>query len=169
MLGPQLLEGFTVFAEEQTAARGQRGNHWVAASGLGLWFSFLLRPGIPIVESARLTNWAARAVAETIRREAGLKPAIKPPNDVYVAGRKVCGILVETRARQGAAFDAIVGIGVNLNHSPRDFPPELRECAGSLAMFLCRKIDRTAFAITLLRELDRTNEFRCADAQAKRH
>jgi BirA family biotin operon repressor/biotin-[acetyl-CoA-carboxylase] ligase len=160
MLSPELAEGFVVFAEEQTAARGQRGNRWSAASGLGLWFSFLLRPNIVIAESACLTNWAARAVAETVRSETGLETTIKPPNDVYVRERKVSGILVETKARCGPAFDAIVGIGINLNHSLEDFPRELRTHAGSLAMFLHRKVDRTAFAIRLLRELERTNEFR---------
>ncbi len=166
MLSPQLPEGFVVFAEEQTAARGQRGNRWAAASGLGLWFSFLLRPDISIAESPRLTNWAARAVAETVRSETGLEPTIKPPNDVYVAERKVSGILVETKAGRGAAFDAVVGIGINLNHSTEDFPLELRTRAGSLAMFLQRKIGRTTFAVRLLRELNRTNEFRGPEKEA---
>ena len=64
MLTPELPEGFVVFAEEQTAGRGQRGNRWASAAHLGLWFSLLLRPQLPIVESARLTNWAAQAIAD---------------------------------------------------------------------------------------------------------
>ena len=63
---------------------------------------------------------------------------------------------METKAGGGAASTAIVGIGVNLNQSSEDFPIELRERAGSLAMALGRKIVRADFAVALLRELERT-------------
>ena len=159
MLTPELPEGFVVFAEEQTAGRGQRGNRWASASHLGLWFSILLRPQLPLAESARLTNWAAQAVAATIRRETGLEPVIKPPNDIYLGARKVAGVLVETKAGRGQEVSAIAGIGVNLNQAPSDFPAELQERAGSLAMALGSKIERAPFAVALLRELERTREW----------
>lgn len=159
MLSPALPEGFVVFAEHQTAARGQRGNRWESAPHQGLWFSVLLRPRIPLAESARLTNWAAQAVAATIRSETGLNSTIKPPNDVYLAERKVAGVLVETKAGWGDEFSAIAGLGVNVNQALEDFPVELRERAGSLAMSLGRQVDRAAFAVALLRELDRTRAF----------
>jgi BirA family biotin operon repressor/biotin-[acetyl-CoA-carboxylase] ligase len=158
MLTPELPEGFVVFAEHQTAGRGQRGHRWESAPHLGLWFSVLLRPRIPLAESARLTTWAARAVANAIRGEVALEPAIKPPNDVYLAGRKVAGVLVETKAGLGDEFTAIAGLGVNLNQTLKDFPIELRNRAGSLAMTLGRKINRAKFAVALLRELERTRE-----------
>ena len=97
MLTPELPEGFVVFAEHQTAGRGQRGHRWESAPHQGLWFSVLLQPRIPSAESARLTTWAAQAIANAIRRETGLEPVIKPPNDVHVSGRKVAGVLVETK------------------------------------------------------------------------
>ena len=126
MLTPELPEGFVVFAEHQSAGRGQRGHRWESASHRGLWFSVLLRPRILSTESARLTSWAARAVANAIRDETALEPAIKPPNDVYISGRKVAGVLVETKAGRGQSFSAIVGIGVNINQAPEEFPDELR-------------------------------------------
>src|SRR6266850_2974364 len=95
MLTPALPEGFVVFAEQQTAGRGQRGHRWESAPHQGLWFSVLLRPRIPPAESARLTTWAAQAIAATIRSETGLNSTIKPPNDVFLAERKVAGVLVE--------------------------------------------------------------------------
>src|SRR3982751_3194247 len=55
-------EGLVVFAEHQTAGRGQRGNVWESAPGKGLWFSVLLTPAIELPESARLTTWAAQTV-----------------------------------------------------------------------------------------------------------
>ena len=162
MLTPELPEGFVVFAEEQTAGRGQRGNRWASAAHLGLWFSILLRPQLPLTETARLTKWAAEAVAVTIARETGLEPTVKLPNDIYLSGRKVAGVLVETKSRSGQVIAAVVGIGVNVNHAAEDFPVDLRERAGSLAMALEGRIDRTAFAIALLRELERTRvSLRC--------
>ncbi len=156
MLTPELAEGFVVFAEHQSAGRGQRGQRWESAAHRGLWFSILLRLQIPIAESARLTTWAAEAIAATIAQETGLQAAIKLPNDVYVNGRKVAGVLVETKAGPGPEWSAVVGIGVNLNQAPEEFPEELKERAASLAMVLGRPIDREAFAVALLRELERT-------------
>ena len=156
MLTPELPEGLVIFAEEQTAGRGQRGNRWASAPYLGLWFSILLRPRLRPTESARLTEWAAQTIAATVRTEFQLKPAIKPPNDVYLNGRKIAGVLVETKAGKGDEWAAIVGIGVNVNQLENDFPAELREQAGSLAMALGRRPSRGAFAVALLRQLDRT-------------
>src|SRR5438093_5444991 len=84
-------EGLVVFAEHQTAGRGQRDNRWESAPEKGLWLSILLRPKIDIAESARLSSWAIRTVAETIAREFGLAARVKPPNDVYIGGKKVAG------------------------------------------------------------------------------
>jgi BirA family transcriptional regulator, biotin operon repressor / biotin---[acetyl-CoA-carboxylase] ligase len=149
-------EGLVVFAEHQTAGRGQRGNRWESAAGKGLWFSILLRPKIDLASSPRLTCWAAEAISGAIQDEFSLRPTIKLPNDVQIDGRKVAGVLVEMRAREKAAHLAIAGIGVNVNQSREDFPRELQGKAISLAMALGRQIDRQSFAIALLRYLDLT-------------
>src|SRR5258707_13943201 len=79
-------EGLVLFAEHQTAGRGQRGNRWESAAGKGLWFSILLRPDIQIKDSGRLTIWAIEAVCGVIRTEFSLEPAIKLPNDIQLYG-----------------------------------------------------------------------------------
>jgi BirA family transcriptional regulator, biotin operon repressor / biotin---[acetyl-CoA-carboxylase] ligase len=149
-------EGLVVFAEHQTAGRGQRGNRWESAGRKGLWFSILLRPEIIIDQSARLTAWLAQTVASTIENELSLRPIIKPPNDIHVKGRKVAGVLVEMRAQEKAPHFAIAGVGINVNQSPEDFPDELRSRAISLAMALDQPVNRQEFAIALLRNLDRS-------------
>jgi BirA family transcriptional regulator, biotin operon repressor / biotin---[acetyl-CoA-carboxylase] ligase len=149
-------EGLVVFAEYQTAGRGQRGNRWESVAGKGLWFSILLRPKIDLSSSPRLTAWAAEAISGAIQNEFSLKPTIKLPNDVQIDGRKVAGVLVEMRAQEKAAYLAIAGIGVNVNQSREDFPMELQSTAISLAMALGKQVDRQRFAIALLRNLDRT-------------
>jgi BirA family transcriptional regulator, biotin operon repressor / biotin---[acetyl-CoA-carboxylase] ligase len=147
-------EGLVVFAEHQTAGRGQRSNRWDSAAGEGLWFSVLLRPQIQLNESYRLTVWAIEALSDVIRAEFALDSTIKMPNDVQLRGRKVAGVLVEMRAQRKAPHLAVVGIGVNANQS--DFPTELQDKATSLAMTLGRRVNRQEFAIALLRQLDRT-------------
>src|SRR5437762_3709710 len=156
-------EGLVLFAEHQTAGRGQRGNRWESAAGKGLWFSILLRPGIQIDESGRLTIWAIETVSDVIRNEFSLEPAIKLPNDVQISGRKVAGVLVEMRAQEKAPHLAVVGIGINVNQSMEDFPPKLQSRAISFAMALHRPVDRRQLAVAVLRYLDRTYRERFTD------
>ena len=153
---PNSEEGLVIFAEHQTAGRGQRGNRWESTAGKGLWFSILLRPRIDINNSPRLTAWAAEAISNVIRNEFFLKTTIKLPNDVQIDGRKVGGVLVEMRAQEKAPHLAIAGIGINVNQSLEDFPKKLRARAISLAMALDRQVDRQKLAIALLRNLDRS-------------
>src|SRR6267378_6524177 len=94
--------GLVLFAEHQTAGRGRRGNRWESAAGKGLWFSILLRPGIQVNDSGRLTIWAMESICDVIRTELSLEPTIKLPNDVQIHERKVAGVLVEMRAQQKA-------------------------------------------------------------------
>jgi BirA family biotin operon repressor/biotin-[acetyl-CoA-carboxylase] ligase len=147
-------EGLVVFAERQTAGRGQRKNSWESATGKGLWFSILLRPKIDIGASPQLAEWAASSVADTISTEFAREATVKLPNDVVMAGKKIAGVLVEMRAQKNAPHIAIVGIGLNLNQRAEDFSDELRPRAISLAMTLNREVDRHRFAIALLRNLD---------------
>src|SRR5438876_10840352 len=120
-------EGLVLFSEHQTDGRGQRGNRWESAAGKGLWFSILLRPEIQLSDSGRLTIWAIEAIADAIRIEFGLEPAIKLPNDVQLNGHKVAGVLVEMRAQDKAPHLAVVGIGINVNQCRDDFPPGLQD------------------------------------------
>ena len=156
-------EGLVLFAEHQTAGRGQRGNRWESAAGKGLWFSILLRPKIQINDSGQLTIWAIETISDVIRTQFSLEPAIKLPNDIQLSGRKVAGVLVEMRAQEKAPHLAVVGIGVNVNQSMEDFPPELQNRAISLGMALHRPVDRRQFAVAVLRYLDRTYRERFRD------
>ena len=153
---PDSNEGLVLFAEHQTAGRGQHGNRWESATGKGLWFSILLRPRIHLASSPQLTAWAAEAISDAIQNEFPLTPTIKPPNDVQIDECKVAGVLLEMRAQKNAPHLAIAGIGVNVNQSREDFPKELQSRAISLAMALGRQVDRQTFAVMLLRKLDRT-------------
>lgn len=116
--------GTIVVAERQTAGRGRRGRAWVSAPDESLAFSVLARPKFPRALWGRLALIAGLAVAEALETF-GYEPRMKWPNDVLLAGRKVCGILVET----DEDF-AVIGIGLNV--LVRVFPEELAETATSL-------------------------------------
>ena len=147
-------EGFVVFAERQTAGRGQYGRRWESAPYRGLWFSVLLRPSITLNESPRLTSLLAGAAAAAIIAEIGCAASIKPPNDIYVAGRKIAGVLVEGRTASDGSYLAVAGMGVNVNQRLEDFPEELRATAGSLQLATGREIQRNHLAVALLRKLE---------------
>jgi BirA family biotin operon repressor/biotin-[acetyl-CoA-carboxylase] ligase len=147
-------EGLVVFAEHQTAGRGQRGNVWVSPAGKGLLCSILLRPNVAVQDSTRLVDWAVKGIAWTLDSACLCKTTIKLPNDIYIDGRKIAGVLVEMRAQPGAQHLAVVGIGINVNQMPSHFPEELRKRATSLAIVLGGPVDRNVLAVTLLRSLD---------------
>ena len=153
---PNSNERLVLFAEHQTAGRGQRGNRWESAAGKGLWFSILLRPKLQINDSGRLTIWALETISDVIQTDFSLEPAIKLPNDVQLYGRKVAGVLVEMRAQEKAPHLAVVGIGINVNQSLEDFPAELQSRAISLAIAMHQPVDRQKLAVSLLQNLDRT-------------
>lgn len=146
-------EGFVVFAEHQTKGRGQYGRRWESAPYLGLWFSILLRPALTVRDSPKLTSMLAEAVAGTIADETNLTPTIKPPNDIYLSGRKVAGVLVEGRTGSDGSYVAVAGIGINVNQAIDDFPAELRSTAGSIAMATGRKVSREKLAVALLQKI----------------
>lgn len=147
-------EGLVVLAEEQTSGRGQYGRRWESAPGKGLWMSVLLRPRLAVADSRRLTDFLARVIAATVQEQSGIETSIKPPNDVYIADRKIAGVLVEMRVERGGGYCAIAGIGINVNQALSDFPAGLRDSAGSLSLATGGSIDRTDLAIGLLRKMD---------------
>ncbi|WP_434389848.1 biotin--[acetyl-CoA-carboxylase] ligase [Melittangium boletus] len=145
--------GEVVVTEQQTAGKGRRGRVWASPSGLNLYFSAILRPDLPPQRAPELTLVAAVALCEVLREE-GAEASIKWPNDVQIGGKKVAGILTELSAEPERVHFVVLGIGVNLNAGPADFPPELAETATSLCMALGRRINRALFTAALWGRLE---------------
>ncbi len=126
-------EGLVVVAGHQTAGKGRLGRSWFDDAGRSLMFSVLLRPELPLRFFPLLALALASAVADAGAEIVGEPLTIKWPNDVLHRGRKLCGVLAESRAlTPGAPPALILGAGVNVNLLPEDFPDELRERATSL-------------------------------------
>jgi BirA family biotin operon repressor/biotin-[acetyl-CoA-carboxylase] ligase len=103
--------GTVAIALEQTAGRGQWGRQWQSSLG-GLYLSLALAPNLPATNSALLTLCSAWGIA-TALRSYSIPVFIKWPNDLILWGRKLGGILTETRVQQGKITKAVVGVGIN--------------------------------------------------------
>ncbi|WP_277058502.1 biotin--[acetyl-CoA-carboxylase] ligase [Trichlorobacter lovleyi] len=148
-------EGTVVLADRQLAGKGRLGRRWESPAGVNLYCSVVLRPELPPYEAPQLTFLSAVAVARAIHTSTGLQPVIKWPNDLLLNGRKVAGLLNEMNAETDRVGFVILGIGVNLNMREDQFPPDLRSPATSLLLETGSAVVRQAFAVNLLRELER--------------
>ena len=108
-------EGTVVVAEFQTDGRGRAGRSWVAPPGTALLFSVVLRPAVPPASLGVLGLLAGVAVAEGIEATTGLGCRLKWPNDIWLAGKKVAGILTVSRFAEEHRPLVVLGVGINVN------------------------------------------------------
>lgn len=137
-----------LFAESQSRGRGRRGAPWFTGpAGANLAFSCALSPPLPIEHWSRLTHVAALAVCRALQAYPPVNPKIKWPNDIYLELKKVCGILLESYPRRNCA---VIGLGININGTEEDFPPELRDIATSLRLETKTLVNRHELACSVL-------------------
>jgi BirA family transcriptional regulator, biotin operon repressor / biotin---[acetyl-CoA-carboxylase] ligase len=149
-------DGLVLLADEQTFGRGQYGRVWTAPPGSSVLLSVILLPPPLLRRPALLTAWAAVSVCETILEVAGLQATIKWPNDVLVAGRKVCGILIEQRNTGHAEWPlaAAVGIGLNVRQTADFFIQADLPLACSMRTRSGKLLETRFVAERLIRQLD---------------
>lgn len=147
-------EGSVAVADVQEAGRGRRGRAWFGAPGASLAFSLLLRPPIEPRRSTLLPLLAAVGVHSALQKLGLRDIGIKWPNDILAGDRKLCGILCEMSLDMDRIESAAMGIGLNVNTLPGDFPTDIRGIACSLAMVSGRRWNRCEVLAVILRELD---------------
>jgi len=145
---------FTVVsAGRQTAGKGRLKRKWLSAEG-GLYFTVVVRPQIPVLLSPRVNFSASLTLARTLRDACRVDAKVKWPNDVFVDGKKIAGILSEMEADSDRVAFINVGIGVNVNNDVREVDPpavSLREILGrdfSKKVLLGEFLDRYEKALT---------------------
>lgn len=144
--------GSLVVAEEQTAGRGRAGRAWHSERSAGIYMSLLLRPSLPPSLAPVLTMAAGIAVRDAIAEVTGLEPDIRWPNDVLVAGKKVCGILTEMYAEPDRVKFVVCGIGINVNQTK--MPESLTRIGTSLRIAAGREFSRVDIVVRLLRRFE---------------
>ena len=126
--------GTVVVASSQTKGRGRRDHTFFSPEG-GLYMSIILLPEfLPYTGSKEITSFVGNAVISAIKELSGIEPYIDGINDLYVDGKKICGILIES----GSEFDSnmlqwlVAGIGINFDSDIESFPTDVKERASSL-------------------------------------
>jgi BirA family biotin operon repressor/biotin-[acetyl-CoA-carboxylase] ligase len=125
-------EWTVVVSEVQTQGRGRSGRSWKSPKG-GLWFSQIIRPKIPIDRIPLLQFWVANALRKGIEEVYGVQSEVKWPNDLVVGGKKLAGVLIETKISGPELVYAIVGIGLNVNLTAEQLP------TGATSILLVKK------------------------------
>ena len=118
-------------AEAQTNGRGRLGRTFYSPENSGIYMSLLLRPSINFEDYTLITTAAAVSVAKAIDCYLDTPTKIKWVNDVFLNGKKVCGILTEGAFKKDSSF-AVLGIGINLFEPKSGFPEEISQIAGGI-------------------------------------
>lgn len=159
-------EGTIVLAEEQSQGKGRMNRHWHSPPG-GIWMSIILRPKLPPYQVQGITLVASVAVVEAIKEVTGLTPQIKWPNDIYIRGNKVCGILTEMQGEMDQVRNIVIGIGLNANNEANDKESNNKDAkeskdteserysAASLSMFFGEPVDRKELVRAILSWLEK--------------
>jgi BirA family biotin operon repressor/biotin-[acetyl-CoA-carboxylase] ligase len=126
--------GTIVIAGEQTSGRGRLGRSFFSPGDSGLYLSMIIRRDVASTLALRITSAVAVGVCQAIERFSERKAAIKWVNDIYMDGKKVCGILTEgiSGFESGKIESVVVGIGVNCTVPVGGFPPEIASIASAV-------------------------------------
>ena len=150
LFGTDETEGTTVATDLQTQGRGRLGRTWETPPGRALLFSVLLHPRPPMAIWPELSLVAGDAVAAALHEQTGVAAELRHPNDVMIHGRKVAGILPEASLGR-----VVLGIGVNVNQTEDELPPETAKPASALRIETGREWPRARLLAAILLELER--------------
>lgn len=148
------IHGTVVIANHQTAGRGRLGREFFSPKDSGLYMSFIIRPDKIRIAPSLLTVAAGVAVCRAITSVTDKVPQIKWVNDIFLNGKKICGILAEsgTSTNSSVLDYIIVGIGLNVSTASELFPGKLRDIAGSL---FPQNINRSKIAAEIINEFEK--------------
>ena len=151
--------GTVLIADHQTGGRGRLGRSFHSPAGTGIYLSLILRPNCAPSDLMHLTCAVAVAACDAVEAVCGIRPGIKWTNDLVYGRKKLAGILTELGlSPTGTVSYAVIGIGMNCGQGEADFPPELREMAGSLHSVTGAELDRAQVAAALLDALYRMDQ-----------
>ena len=167
-------EGTVAVADRQTEGRGRLGRNWLSPKGDGIFFSILLMPDIDLSKNPMLSLVMGLSVRKAVEEAAGCEAQIKWPNDVILAGKKVCGILTELILENGTQPYVILGVGIN--NANESFAGELEDKATSIRLACGKAADQEALLEKVLnhfrkdyREFQKDGDLRSFEEEYNRH
>ena len=156
-------EGLVIIAESQTGGRGRMGRSWHSPPETGIYLSILLKPNLKPDHLSFITLLAGVSAISTINEISHQPANLKWPNDILINDKKVCGLLCEMTQEKGNSFSVVIGIGINVNQLPEQFPKDLKKTATSLRIVNGSPINRLTVIQSLLTTLDREYRFFLAE------
>jgi len=148
-------ESVVITSEKQTLGRGRLGRSWHSPEKVGAYISIIITPKISLEKAPGLSIMTALAAAETFEKYCPGKVRIKWPNDILLGNRKVAGVLTELYTKNNKIDYVVVGIGINVNQKPPDFPQNLRKTATSLRQVVGKKINRAELTAEFLNNFEK--------------
>jgi len=142
-----------IIADRQTGGKGRLDRTWESPAGLNIYLSIVIRPELEPKNVTMLTILAAVAGAAALRKTCNIPVSIKWPNDLVIADKKLGGILTEVRADPDRINLAVIGIGINVNMTDKDFPEEIRYSATSVKQETGTVFSRNEIIIQLPNEV----------------
>ncbi len=159
-----VADGTAIIAAEQTVGRGRRNSHWHSPVGRNIYYSSIHHMSFDGADIARINLAVATTMAQLLRDEFGLEAQVKWPNDVYVNGRKIAGILTESANNLQSL---IVGIGLNLNITSDELDPEIADRATSVFIETEKEVNREAFARIMQASIGAALELSAEDVELR--
>ena len=154
LAGDGAPQGFLVAADSQSAGRGRLGRSFYSPEHSGVYLSVILRPKCSPERASLITSLAAVAAARAAEKVSGAEIHIKWVNDLYIGKRKICGILSEAGFGMETGQLEYVVVGIGMNVRKMEFPPELKDIAGSIGNETGKEPDRNRLTAEIINELE---------------
>ena len=152
-------DGTVVIAETQTDGKGRMSRPWESTKGKGIWMTVIIKPDVLPHQAPQFTLVAAVSIVNAIKSlYSNFTPMIKWPNDLLINGRKCTGILTEMIAEIDRVQALLIGIGINVNQRPEDFPEMLQSIATSLSIEEQKQLNRAELVGTILNYLEKYSD-----------
>jgi len=146
-------EGTLFITDDQQKGKGRRENKWISTKGKSLTFSILLRPEMKLEKLGLLPLLTGVSIVQGIQSAASIQAGLKWPNDIMLHGKKMGGILIESKPGQNG-LGVVVGVGLNINESEQDILDSIRNQATSLAIFSHKLYSRELILSAILNEFE---------------
>jgi len=153
LLNDNVENGTVLITDYQTHGRGRGENAWHTEPGLGLTFSVILYPHLPVSYAGFASLVSGIAISKALEN-LGITSNLKWPNDIYHKDKKLGGILCESHVQQNRLDSIVIGIGINVNENQNAFMPPLDEIATSLAIISSQQFDRVSVFSVILTEMN---------------
>ncbi|MFQ5451525.1 MAG: biotin--[acetyl-CoA-carboxylase] ligase [Nitrospinaceae bacterium] len=151
-------DGLVIIANSQSRGKGRLKRSWISVPEVGIYLSVILKPRISPDHIPQLTLLAGVAAVSAVNAFSRTPARLKWPNDILLKGKKLCGVLCEYCPPEENKGGIVMGIGINVNHGPSQFPEDLRNTATSLKIENGEPVDRLALILSVLNHLDQEYE-----------